>query len=368
MSSSGARAVGSGAPMLIRRKDPPRQSWRSPEIDTYDDEAALQALLAESPRLLGLGNDVAVVRELTVPGIGSLDIAAVSSSGAIMLVECKLASNPEIRRSVVGQVLAYAAGLWSLSYNDFDDVFAAKAHKPLDVAIAEAAQLGSDWDQDAFRAAVTANLETGRFDLVIAVDSITEELKRIVRYLNEHTVSEIRVLALELGYVSDGDVELLLPTIYGEESATRKQQSSRRTWDERSLFEFMETRGEVTGAAVLRRLYDHVLSHDGQMVWGGGELPSVTAYYPLGEVKASVWSCYTRENGGSSWDVNFEWMRNRKVPEAGARAVGNTLARHRRSSREACGPGDRGVHEAAFVADRRTSHTSGIGRETCRSP
>jgi len=301
--------------VLIRKKGQPAQPWRSPEVDTYDDEAALQELLAESPKLLGLGDDVAVVRELTVPGIGSLDIAAVSSSGAIMLVECKLASNPEIRRSVVGQVFAYAAGLWSLGYNDFDRVFAARAGKPLDASIAEAAQLGSDWDQDAFRASVAANLEAGRFDLVIAVDSITEELKRIVRYLNEHTVSEIRVLALELGYVSDGDVEVLLPTIYGEESATRKQQNSRRTWDEKSLFEFLETRGDVAGASVIRHLYEHVVSHDGSLVWGGGATPSVTAWYTLGAVKASVWSCYARENSGSSWDINFEWMHNRKVPE-----------------------------------------------------
>ena len=45
----------------------------------------------------------------------------------------------------------------------------------------KAADLEDRWDQHAFREAVTSNLETGQFDLVIAVDSIPEELKRVVR-------------------------------------------------------------------------------------------------------------------------------------------------------------------------------------------
>ena len=35
------------------------------------------------------------------------------------LVECKLQSNIEIKRKVVGQVLAYASGFWRMSYDEF---------------------------------------------------------------------------------------------------------------------------------------------------------------------------------------------------------------------------------------------------------
>ena len=178
-------------------------------MSNYTDEAALQVLVSESPELLGANEPLAVVRELAIPGVGSLDLAAVSPSGKITLVECKLAANPEIRRNVIGQVFAYAAGLWSLSYDEFNQLFASRSGQSLADAVAAAGRLESDWDQDDFRRAVAANLETGRFDLVIAVDKITDELKRVVRYLNEHTVTEIRVLALELGYVADRDVEML---------------------------------------------------------------------------------------------------------------------------------------------------------------
>lgn len=287
--------------------------WRSPEVTNYDDEAALQALVAESPELLGAAGKRAVVRELTVPGVGSLDLAAVDPTGALTLVECKLAANSEIRRSVIGQVFAYAAGLWSLSYDAFDRHFAARAGQPLAAAVAACSGLGDCWDQEAFRSTVAANLETGRFDLVIAVDSITDELKQVVRYLNEHTVSEIRVLALELGYVADGDIEVLVPTVYGEESATRKAQVSRRVWDEASLFDALD-RLCPEGRPVIERLYHHAVCHGDGFYWGDGASPSVTAYYRIGDAQAPVWSCYTRPKT-SSWDLNWEWMHSRQVPE-----------------------------------------------------
>lgn len=50
-------------------------------------------------------------RELTVPGIGSVDVAFVSASGRVALVETKLASNPGNRREVVAQLLEYAVHL-----------------------------------------------------------------------------------------------------------------------------------------------------------------------------------------------------------------------------------------------------------------
>jgi hypothetical protein len=41
----------------------------------------------------------------------------------------------------------------------------------------------------------------------------------------------------------------------------------------------------------------------------------VTAYYRIGEAQAPVWSCYTRPKT-SSWDLNWDWMHSRQVPEA----------------------------------------------------
>lgn len=279
-------------------------------MTSFTDEDALQGLVAESPELLGSSEPVAVVRELTIPQVGSVDLVAVSAAGQVTLVECKLAANPEIRRSVVGQVFAYAAGLWRLSYDEFDLLFAARAGGSLAETVMNAANLEDDWDQDAFRQAVAENLETGRFDLVIAVDSITDELERAVRYLNEQT-SEIRVLALELDHVADGDFEVLVPTVYGKESATRKPRSSaRHVWDEESLFSALDE-SCPEGVPVIRHLYDQAVGLGGKFSWGGGGVPILTVSLTVGTIRTPVWRCNTRPP--ARWVVVFDLMQRRGV-------------------------------------------------------
>jgi hypothetical protein len=63
------------------------------------------------------------VHETGLPGSGSTDLLGVDSDGNVYIVECKLASNSEIRRKVIGQVLEYAAFLWNMPYEDFDQLF-----------------------------------------------------------------------------------------------------------------------------------------------------------------------------------------------------------------------------------------------------
>ena len=118
-------------------------------MSTFINERLLQEMLAESPAWLELKEPVVVVRELRVPGVGKVDLAAVGLSGRITLVECKLANNPEIRRSVVGQLFAYAAGLWRCSYDDFASLFAARQGRSLAAAVEDLADIQDDWDEDA---------------------------------------------------------------------------------------------------------------------------------------------------------------------------------------------------------------------------
>lgn len=67
------------------------------------------------------------------------------------------------------------------------------------------------WDEETFRTRVGENLELGRFRMVIAVGQITDELKRSVEYINTHTTRGLQLLALELRYVADDGVEILIP-------------------------------------------------------------------------------------------------------------------------------------------------------------
>src|SRR4051794_12796885 len=102
--------------MLIRQHG--QGDWHEPRTTVYTDEAELQALIAETPGLLpGVGDGpAAVATEVALADTGYADVLVVEANGAITIVECKLRANPEIRRQVVGQALAYAAALWQSTY------------------------------------------------------------------------------------------------------------------------------------------------------------------------------------------------------------------------------------------------------------
>jgi hypothetical protein len=95
-----------------------------------------------------------------------------------------------------------------------------------------------------FEAAVADNLRKGAFSLLVVVDGINEELKGIVEYLNTHSTKEVSVLALEMRRYHEGDeededrIEILLPVLYGEESASPKV--SRHAWTKEEFERFLE--------------------------------------------------------------------------------------------------------------------------------
>src|ERR1700730_5175709 len=105
------------------------EPWRELHATHYADEASLEELLRKSPELLpgAAGGSVAVVSQLAVPNVGVADIVVVDRAGSLTRVECKLRANPEVRRWVIGQVFAYAAGLWELGILDFDRLWRARA-------------------------------------------------------------------------------------------------------------------------------------------------------------------------------------------------------------------------------------------------
>ena len=207
------------SPVLIRHGG---SSWHLPEVRAYGNEAHLEEILAEKPQILpGVGAGAAVVHQLQVPGTGPADLVAVDPFGAITVCECKLASNPEIRRTVVGQVFAYASGLWRLSYEQFDSAWRSRSEDHASLFVSVWSDENGDVEEE-FRSVVAQNLADGNFRLILAVDSITSELRRIVEYLNAHTRTGTAVIALELGYGQESGVEVLIPRVYGVELAANK--------------------------------------------------------------------------------------------------------------------------------------------------
>lgn len=281
-----------GRPILVRGGD---SKWREPEVTSYENEAALQQLVAESPDLL-TSQDLATVDEFWIPEIGYVDIVGVGADGAITVVECKLRANPEIRREVVGQVLAYAGGLWQMSYEDFANTWAARSGRSLLDHVAE--KTGAI-EPDQVRAGIEASLNSGEFTLVIVVDEITSELKRIIEWLNVMTKSEVSVLALELQYLKEGSTEILVPRLYGDALASAKRSSGSSTgqkWNAESFAAAVEELEEPARSAVTD-LMAHGEANGLYPWWGVGQTPGMSWYYKVGTAKVSLFQIYLRPSG-----------------------------------------------------------------------
>ncbi len=277
----------SGMTFLIRRND---GEWVQPSTTTYPNEAALQELLESSPELLQTGSPIAVVREFSIPGIGFVDLVGITAAGEVVVVECKLKANPQIRREVVGQALAYAGGIWQMGPDAFIEQFELKAERPLQDALKD---LGADDETDSI-AAVRDSVESGALRVVIAVDEITPELRTIVEYLNGHT-TDMELIALELDYYQDDDVEILVPATYGAEIADAKRtKKAKQRWKIEDLEAVFDNPEVAHERALVSKLLAHGKAHGAGAFRGGtGKHPAFSCYYAIEGKPTSCWAIYT---------------------------------------------------------------------------
>ena len=208
--------------LLIRQPD---GTWREPDLTGYGDEAELQQILAEHPELIpGVSADAVTCREFQ-SAAGPADIVVVDGDGQVTLVECKLASNPQIRREIVGQMFDYASRLWRMGIEDFAVRWQNRTGQ---------APFPDDDDGLRLRDAAAENLAHGRFRIVLAVDAINEPLKRMTEYLNAMSGPDTSIIAVEYARVTQGLLEMLMSQTYGEELAEAKAASATRdrtVWD-----------------------------------------------------------------------------------------------------------------------------------------
>ena len=101
--------------------------WELTEPVATKAETELQHLLIESPSLIPISDIredisplVIAVDEFGLPGSGNTDLLAFTADGDIAIIECKLATNPDSKRKVIGQILEYASFLWGMSYQEVD--------------------------------------------------------------------------------------------------------------------------------------------------------------------------------------------------------------------------------------------------------
>lgn len=147
------------------------EGWELSSPQAFQDEATLHGLieknpqflpLAGSPRLTILGSEIQL-------GSGYADLLAVESSGRPTIIEVKLASNPESRRAIVSQVIAYAAflqgsSLESLEQGPLRRSLSEASYGSILEAVQAEDQEGAI-DSDSFPASMQEFLDQGNFRL-----------------------------------------------------------------------------------------------------------------------------------------------------------------------------------------------------------
>lgn len=212
--------------------------------EPYAAEELLQALLARYPELLAggqiSGSDprrwLLVRREMGVPHVQdgydrwSLDHLFLDQDGVPTLVEAKRSSDPRIRRTVVAQMLDYAANAvlyWPPGKirEEFERRCRAEEKDP--AVVLRGCVEGKS--PDAYWQTVESNLQAGRIRMLFVADTIPATLQRIVAFLNEQ-MRPAEVFALEVKqYVAGGRTSFRVRVVGNETGRTNGKKPKGRT-------------------------------------------------------------------------------------------------------------------------------------------
>lgn len=202
--------------------------------EPFPSEDDLQALIAQHPDLLA-GEQISpgaprrwilVTREKGISESSDagyswwIDLLIVDQDATPTLVEVKRGKNPEIRRTVVGQMLEYAAHAaetWTETElrQTFESVNS-REQDPNEV-LADFLQ-ESELDVDSFWKRVATNLEAKNIRLLFVADDIPDQLERIVGFLNAQ-MPRIEVLAVEIKQFRGDSGQILVPRVIGRTAA-----------------------------------------------------------------------------------------------------------------------------------------------------
>lgn len=207
-------------------------------------EDQIQVLIAQHPEMVtGIDEPLLLIRreqpiadKVDGGGRWSLDHLFVTRDGKPVLVEVKQASNTQLRREVVGQILEYAANaVLHWGRGKLADAFTARFESEDDAAQAleDFLRSGGDAvdeleisDPSSFWERAEANLQAGALKLVIVADQIPRELARIIEFLNEQMRADVQAVELRW-FTSENGLTALVPRVIGatERAAERKMDS-----------------------------------------------------------------------------------------------------------------------------------------------
>jgi hypothetical protein len=198
------------------------------EPESFEAEKELQDLLEAHPELVltNLADDEkrsiwTIGREVGVPS-GSMDLLLLDSRGELWVVEVKLAKNAEVRKQVVGQVLAYASDVAAWDREDVEEVarsyLAGREDAWTSLLDLIGDTVGVD-EADALLDRADERLRRGDLTALIVVDELNRVLRRLVEFVNSNSTFEL--LALKVEAIRHAGARLFVPTVVGATTTTR---------------------------------------------------------------------------------------------------------------------------------------------------
>ena len=254
----------------------------------FSTEDELQALIAEHPELLDgeqirpgdprrwilITREKGIAETSDAAARWAIDHLIIDQDAVPTLAEVKRGSNPEIRRTIVGQMLEYAAHAaqaWTADElrRTFEESTNAKGLDPGD-ELATLLQVDGEPDADGFWRNVSTNLAARRLRLLFVADDIPDPLERVVEFLNGQ-MSGIEVLAVEIKQFRGKSSQTLVPRVIGRTAAPSVSSTARA----RSVLtreSFLAELPSDGARGVASRLLDVAQESGGTLQWGSSSV------------------------------------------------------------------------------------------------
>lgn len=226
---------------------------------------------------------------------GPIDALGIDLDGEIYIIEAKLNKNAD-RRRIIAQALDYGAALWTNSAALMQRL------KGTDWRKRVAEFIGGDEAVTAkYLETVEQNAVAGRFWFVVLMDQLDERLRALISFVNAN--SRFKILGVEISLYRHGEMEILIPKLFGAEIATEaatelktSAASKREAASRESFLAGSEKLGPESGLK-LRRLLDwasengRVAFHStsfGLIVEAISPKPIFWAYHTDGKIELNI--------------------------------------------------------------------------------
>ncbi|MCK9631123.1 MAG: hypothetical protein M0R30_05715 [Methanoregula sp.] len=305
------------SPIFLLKKD---DEIRQLDPKMYEKEEVLHSLLATHPNLLFSDypdlNDIGLLlikneaptyesEEAVRPSW--LDILLIGNDCIPVFIEVKLSTNPEIRRTIVGQVMEYAGNAvanWKLE--DLQEMFRQTcAIQKRDATEALAEFLGPDKNLDEFWDTAYTNLRAGKIRIVFASDAIPPSLKNIVRFLRNQMKPAV-ILAVDIPQFISEEHQVVVPKVFGQtiQQTGIKGTVQKRKWNEADFMAALQNTTSEDEVRVAKQILTWAQDRKLRIWWGEGTQEG--SFYPLLDFKQGQYQVIAVRTSGRS---DFEFGR-----------------------------------------------------------